>query len=103
VTKAPLKRAERASARRTDPLPGQAVAQSRFVEFVLSQCVEAGEAELDDEKLPRLLTLKYGTASEAVRSVGTASSIRELFRRCQGELYSGDSTRSETRLASSPG
>jgi type I restriction enzyme R subunit len=86
-TKAPLKRAERAEARRADILSREEPRQSEFLEFVLSQYVAEGEQELDDEKLPRLLNLKYGTAGEAVRKLGNVSDIRQTFRGFQQELY----------------
>src|SRR5690606_8691803 len=60
-TRAPLKRAERAAARRADILSRQDARRAEFLDFVLSQYVAAGEEELDPGKLPGLLELKYGT------------------------------------------
>lgn len=89
-TKAPLKRSERAEARRADILSREGPKQSEFLEFILSQYVAEGEQELDDEKLPTLLNLKYGTAGEAVRRLGSVSDIRQAFRGFQQELYRRD-------------
>lgn len=89
-TKAPLKRAERAEARRADILSRQDPRQAEFLDFVLSQYVAAGEEELDPGKLPGLLELKYGSPVDAVRQLGTASDIRQTFRGFQRDLYRGD-------------
>jgi type I restriction enzyme R subunit len=89
-TKAPLKRAERASTRREAILSRYGVRQSEFLDFVLSQYVAEGEGELGTEKLPDLLELKYGSPADAVRSLGTVHDIRATFRGFQKDLYSGD-------------
>jgi type I restriction enzyme R subunit len=85
-----LKRSERAESRRADILSREDPKQSEFLEFILSQYVAEGEQELDDEKLPTLLNLKYGTAGEAVRRLGSVSDIRQAFRGFQQELYRRD-------------
>jgi type I restriction enzyme R subunit len=89
-TKAPLKRAERAAARRADILSQQDPKQAEFLDFVLSQYVEAGEDELDSEKLPDLLSLKYGTPADALKSLGKAEDVRRAFRGFQEDLYRKD-------------
>jgi type I restriction enzyme R subunit len=89
-TKPPLKRAERAEARKSDILSRQDPRQAEFLEFVLSQYVVEGEDELDADKLPDLLSLKYGTPSEALRELGKAEDVRRAFRGFQEELYRRD-------------
>jgi type I restriction enzyme R subunit len=89
-TKAPLKRAERAEARRADILSRQDPRQAEFLDFVLSQYVVAGEEELDPGKLPGLLELKYGSPFDAVQQLGAVSDIRQAFRGFQKDLYRGD-------------
>src|SRR5690606_14939587 len=89
-TRAPLKRAERAAARRADILSRQDVRRAEFLDFVLSQYVAAGEEELDPGKLPGLLELKYGTPLDAVRELGTVNDIRQAFRGFQRDLYRDD-------------
>jgi type I restriction enzyme, R subunit len=79
-TKAPLKRAERAEARRADILSNRDVGQAEFLEFVLSQYVEEGEGELDAGKLPHLLELKYGTPHDAVQRLSPPAGTRDAFR-----------------------
>ncbi len=89
-TKAPLKRAERADARRADILSHQDPRQTEFLEFVLSQYVAEGEGELESDKLPDLLSLKYGTPADAVRQLGNVGDIRQAFRGFQEDLYKRD-------------
>ena len=89
-TKQPLKRTERAAARRDDILGRHDGAQADFLEFVLSQYVAEGEQELGSDRLPDLLALKYGTPADAVRQLGNASNIRRTFRGFQADLYKRD-------------
>jgi type I restriction enzyme R subunit len=88
-TKAPLKRAERVQAHRSDILADCNPKQSEFLDFVLSQYVSEGESELDPEKLPGLLNVKYGSASDGVRELGgNVRDVQRAFRGFQGKLYS---------------
>jgi len=63
--------------------------QRVFLDFVLKQYVETGFTELDDAKLPELLTLKYKAISDAKRELGTISHIRDTFIGFQEHLYEG--------------
>lgn len=63
-------------------------AQQEFLNFVLEQYVRDSVGELDDEKLPQLLTLKYNALSDAQKSLGDVQSIRNTFIGFQGYLYS---------------
>lgn len=85
-TKHPLKRAERAGTRRADILSRYDAKQQVFLDFVLSQYVAEGEAELGMDKLPDLLDLKYGSPSDAVRELGSVADIRSTFRGFQAHL-----------------
>lgn len=89
-TKAPLKRAERVEARRRDIFSRQNAAQAEFLDFVLTQYVTEGEGELEPEKLPGLLELKYGSPVDAVRKLGSVGDIRRAFRGFQQDLYRKD-------------
>ncbi len=86
-TKAPVKRAERAATHRTSILSRYDAKQQAFLDFVLSQYVAEGEEELDTDKLPDLLDLKYGSPSDAVRELGSVSDIRMTFTGFQKGLY----------------
>lgn len=62
-------------------------AQKEFLEFVLTKYIETGVEELDNEKLPDLLTLKYHAISDAAERLGGVPKIRELFLGFQRWLY----------------
>ena len=83
----PLRRAERASSRRESILSSYDPRQRDFLDFVLSQYVDVGESELDTDKLPGLLQLKYGTSADAMKALGSVSDIRATFRGFQRGLY----------------
>ncbi|MBT7823129.1 MAG: DEAD/DEAH box helicase family protein [Candidatus Marinimicrobia bacterium] len=61
--------------------------QRVFLDFVLKQYIQTGFTELDDAKLPDLLTLKYKAITDAKRELGNISSIRETFIGFQEYLY----------------
>jgi len=61
--------------------------QKEFLEFVLSKYVESGVEELDQEKLPRLLELKYNTISDATEILGGVENILKTFIGFQQRLY----------------
>ena len=63
--------------------------QKEFVDFVLSKYIETGVEELDQEKLPQLLELKYQAVSDAAEKLGGVPRIRELFIDFQRHLYGG--------------
>ena len=63
--------------------------QRVFLDFVLKQYVESGVGELDDLKLPELLTLKYKAIADAKRELGDIPYIRDTFIGFQEYLYSG--------------
>jgi type I restriction enzyme R subunit len=68
-------------------LDGLQEKQREFVEFVLAKYQERGVEELDEEKLPDLLNLKYKAISDAERLLGEVDEIRSLFFNFQKELY----------------
>jgi len=61
--------------------------QREFINFVLDKYIESGVAELNQEKLPVLLELKYNSLSEAQRVLGEVQNIRSLFVDFQQYLY----------------
>ena len=61
--------------------------QQVFLDFVLSEYVAVGVGELDLEKLPDLLQLKYGGVREGVQQLGDENEIREVFSDFQQYLY----------------
>jgi type I restriction enzyme, R subunit len=64
--------------------------QQEFLDFVLDQYIQAGVRELDQEKLPQLLELKYHDLRDAVADLGSVNDIRTVFIGFQQHLYSQD-------------
>ena len=58
-----------------------------FLEFVLGEYVDHGIEELNVEKLPNLLQLKYGGMNDAIRTFGTPAKINQIFVGFQRLLY----------------
>ncbi len=84
----PLERVERVTASRPTAFANLDTNQKEFVEFVLSKYIENGFEELDEEKLPVLLNLKYQAIADAVRILGGVERIRDTFLGFQKVLYS---------------
>ena len=61
--------------------------QQAFLDFVLSQYVNEGVGELQPEKLPSLLELKYHGIHDATEELGEVSKIREVFVGFQKHLF----------------
>ena len=61
--------------------------QKEFIEFVLSKYIETGVEELDQEKLPVLLTNKYQSLEDAKNMLGDVANISRLFIEFQEHLY----------------
>jgi len=61
--------------------------QQEFLAFVLSKYVETGVDELDQEKLPILLTNKYQSLEDAKEILGDVANISRLFVDFQEHLY----------------
>ncbi|MCF6191191.1 MAG: DEAD/DEAH box helicase family protein [Cocleimonas sp.] len=81
-----LERAEQAKIMLFDYEPNQ----QAFLNFVLEQYVKEGVSELDDDKLPALLKIKYNDISDAKAKLGEIKSIRESFIGFQEFLYRDD-------------
>ncbi len=61
--------------------------QREFVEFVLAKYIETGVEELDQEKLPSLLELKYSSLTDALDELGDVTAIQDTFISFQKHLY----------------
>jgi len=61
--------------------------QKEFIEFVLSKYIETGVEELDQDKLPILLTNKYQSLEDAKLVLGNVANISTLFIEFQKFLY----------------
>lgn len=61
--------------------------QRVFLDFVLSQYVNVGVDQLDQEKLKPLIDLKYGAIADAVADLGRPEEIGKVFAGFQRFLY----------------
>jgi type I restriction enzyme R subunit len=61
--------------------------QKEFISFVLSKYIESGVDELDQDKLPILLTNKYESLEDAKSILGDVANISKLFIEFQQHLY----------------
>lgn len=61
--------------------------EKEFIDFVLSKYIETGVEELDQEKLPILLTNKYQSLQDAQEELGEVATISSLFIEFQKYLY----------------
>jgi type I restriction enzyme R subunit len=82
-----LRRAERAGVARTDIRARFTHKQRAFLDFVLAHYEADGVYELDLDKLPPLLNLRYNSLADARRDLGEPADIRALFAGFQKYLY----------------
>lgn len=83
----PITRETRVEAAQTNIFALLSEKQRDFLEFVLKKYVESGVGELDQEKLPHLLELKYQSISDAAEALGGVENIRTTFVDFQKYLY----------------
>lgn len=83
----PVTREERVNEAEPFILKGLEGQQKEFLSFVLSKYIDVGSKELDQEKLPELLKLKYHAVSDAEKLLGGVAKIRSLFFGFQKALY----------------
>ncbi len=83
----PVTREERVRVAKPSILSELNEKQREFIEFVLSKYIETGVEELDQEKLPSLLELKYHALSDAASVLGGVEKIRTFFVNFQKYLY----------------
>jgi len=84
---APITREARAGARRDAALAPYDPRLQAFLDFVLAQYVATGVEELDGDKLPKLLELKYRSVRDATAELGAVGAIRDAFVGFQAQLY----------------
>jgi type I restriction enzyme R subunit len=85
--KPPITRAQRVADHRGDIHAACNPKQREFLDFVLDHYIEQGVSELDAEKLPQLLALRYQAVADAMRELGAIAEIRSLFVSFQRHLY----------------
>ncbi len=84
----PITREERVTRAKATILAFLNKRQQEFIEFVLNKYIESGVEELDQEKLPVLLTNKYHSLEDAKEILGDVAEISSLFIEFQQHLYS---------------
>lgn len=82
----PIEREERAERARqyADSL---GTAQKAFVEYMIDAYVQSGIDELEMDRLPKLLTLKFGSVPQGINAIGNLMAAKETFLEFQRRLY----------------
>jgi len=83
----PITRTERVKEARKKIFADLDENQKDFLEFVSSKYIQKGVEELDEEKLPQLLNLKYSAIADAEEALGSVDNIRSTFFDFQRNLY----------------
>jgi type I restriction enzyme R subunit len=83
----PITRKQRADGAKENIFDDAEEEQRDFLDFVLRKYIEKGSEELGEEKLPKLLGLKYNSISDAERNLGGVQKIRARFLDLQKDLY----------------
>jgi len=83
----PISREERVAQSKDKIFEGLSEKQKEFLDFVLLKYKEKGVEELDEEKLPVLLNLKYHAIANAEQRLGNVDGIRSIFFNFQKNLY----------------
>jgi len=80
-------RAERVSHHKAKIYSHYSDQQQEFLSFVLEHYVTQGVGELDKDKLPNLLELKYHSIRDAMTELGAVPEISRVFVGFQKHLY----------------
>lgn len=83
----PIEREERANKARTYFYTTLSDKQRDFIDFVLQQYITSGVSELDLERLPTLIKMKFGSPFDAIKELGDAKIIQNTFVSFQKYLY----------------
>ncbi len=83
----PVSRAQRVEQSKDKIFEGLEEKQKEFLDFVLSKYEVKGVEELDEEKLPILLNLKYHAIANAEQLLGDVNQKRSIFFAFQKKLY----------------
>jgi type I restriction enzyme R subunit len=86
-TVTPISRESRVSKARENILGNLSQEEKQFIEFVLAKYIDNGFDELDEEKLPILLNLKYQAIADGEKILGGVEKIRATFFGFQKLLY----------------
>lgn len=84
---APISRVDRVESHQSKIFEDMSDSQREFLEFVLGHYIDQGVTELDTEKLPHLIELKYHSVADAVAVLGPVGDIHKVFIGFQERLY----------------
>jgi type I restriction enzyme, R subunit len=98
-----LSRKERVEASRNRIYKDLGSNQREFIDFVLLQYVDLGVDELQQDRLPQLLAIKYQSQMEGIDALGGTAKARETFISFQCELYRAAVERDSFRGQRDPG
>ena len=82
-----ITRSDRVQWAERDIMSGLSDTEKEFIEFILRRYVESGFEELNQDRLPQLLRLKYHSLHDAEKQLGDPEKIRHAFFAFQEELY----------------
>lgn len=85
--KAPISRVERVFASRAEMQAALSSNQRDFIDFVLDRYMSTGVEELDADKLPDLMKLKYNALQDGLEALGGPDQARAAFVGFQKYLY----------------
>ena len=84
----PITRAERVAAAEATMFTVMDNKQREFIQFVLDKYIQIGVGELDEAKLPILLSSMFQSQQDGIQELGgNVSKIRSLFIEFQTHLY----------------
>jgi type I restriction enzyme R subunit len=83
----PISRVERVMATRPELNAALTPVQADFVHFLVRRYEETGVEELDDQRLPALLTLKYDSLADAMAALDGPEAAKAVFVDFQKRLY----------------
>lgn len=83
----PVSRKDRVVMAKPKVFEGMNENQKEFINYVLYKYEEKGVEELDEEKLPVLLNMKYNAIANAEQELGDVNQIRKVFFNFQKDLY----------------
>lgn len=83
----PITRQKRVASAKTEIMAPLTSIQADFIQFVMSRYQDGGYEELDIEKLPKMLELKYRTLSEAESHFGGLQEVEKMYLDFQKKLY----------------
>ncbi len=84
----PIERKERVEKTSQEIFNNLEEPEKEFIEFILDKYIKVGFEELNEEKIPVLLNLKYGSLTDGKRILGDVDNIRNIFFNFQVKLYS---------------